>query len=169
MGIKAHKKKAPKRLNLGILTISTTRTIENDDSGKWIKKLARKEGHRVLVHQVVPDDAAAITRVLWEVLEASGPDVVLLTGGTGISPADVTIEAVRPMFDKELTAFSHLFALLSFEQIDAAALLSRAAAGIIGKTVVFCMPGSLKACKLAARALIFPELGHLVWHARGEG
>lgn len=169
MGTKAHKKHAPKRITIGIITVSTTRTIKNDDSGKWIKKLARKEGHKVLVHQVVPDDAVGITRVLSAAVENPAPDVILVTGGTGVSPADVTIEAVRPLFDKELTAFGALFAQLSYEEIDAAALLSRAAAGVIGKAVVFCMPGSLKACKLASKALIFPELGHLVWHARGQG
>jgi len=88
----------------------------------------------------------------------------LLTGGTGISGKDVTIEAVKTLFEKELTAFGPLFAQLSFEEIDSAALLSRASAGVIGKTILFCMPGSLKACKLACKALIFPELGHLVMH-----
>ena len=87
-----------------------------------------------------------------------------MTGGTGISNKDVTIEAVRPLFSKEITAFGAIFSQLSFEEIDSAALLSRATAGVIEKTVVFCMPGSLNACKLACKALIFPELGHLVKH-----
>ena len=77
----------------------------------------------------------------------------------------VTIEAVRPLFDKELTAFGPLFYHLSLQEIDSAALLSRATAGVVKKTILFCMPGSLKACKLACKALIFPELGHLVKHA----
>jgi molybdenum cofactor biosynthesis protein B len=87
-----------------------------------------------------------------------------MTGGTGISYRDVTIEAVKPLFQKELTAFAALFAHLSYEEIDSGAIMSRAAAGLIGKTAVFCMPGSLKACKLACKALIFPELGHIVKH-----
>jgi molybdenum cofactor biosynthesis protein B len=91
---------------------------------------------------------------------------LLVTGGTGITPEDVTIEAIKPLFAKEMTAFGTLFAQLSYEEIDSAAILSRAVAGVIGNTVVFCMPGSKKACRLACKALIFPELGHMVAHAR---
>jgi molybdenum cofactor biosynthesis protein B len=146
------------------MTISTSRTLETDKSGQWMRRQAGKEGHRVLYHQVVADDAAAISRELLEVLRNKAPEAMLLTGGTGISRQDVTIEAVKPLLEKELTAFGHLFAQLSFEQIDSAAIMSRATAGIIGNTVVFCMPGSLAACKLACKALIFPELGHIVRH-----
>jgi molybdenum cofactor biosynthesis protein B len=89
---------------------------------------------------------------------------LLITGGTGITSTDVTIEAIRPLFAKEMTAFGAIFAQLSYEAIDSAALLSRAAAGVIGSTAVFCMPGSKKACQLACKALIFPELGHVVGH-----
>ena len=106
-----------------------------------------------------------ITLTVQETIFDHFAQVVLLTGGTGISHADVTVEAVSPLFEKELTAFSTLFTQLSFEEIDSAALLSRATAGVVGNAVVFCMPGSLKACKLACKALIFPEIGHLVKHA----
>ena len=92
------------------------------------------------------------------------PRVLILTGGTGIAPRDVTIESVRSLFTKELTAFGVLFAQLSYEQIDSAAILSRATAGLVNKTVVFCIPGCIKACKLACKYLIFPELGHIVKH-----
>jgi len=118
----------------------------------------------VLFHQLVPDDAEVIRQTLQDVVNSFDPQVILLTGGTGIGTKDVTIEAVRPLFDKELTAFGPLFAQLSFEDIDSAAILSRATAGVIGKTILFCMPGSLKACKLACKALIFPEIGHIVGH-----
>ena len=87
-----------------------------------------------------------------------------MTGGTGITKKDVTIEAVSPLFTKTLTGFGPLFAKLSFDEIGSAAFLSRATAGVIEKSVVFCLPGSLNACKLACRELIFPELGHLVKH-----
>lgn len=159
-----HKKSAPRRVTLGIITVSTSRTLETDKSGQWIRKQAVKEGHQVLYHGVVPDDAAMISRTLLDVIRDQGLQSVLLTGGTGISHQDVTIEAVKPLLKKELTAFGPLFAQLSFEQIDSAAIMSRATAGIIGNTVVFCIPGSLAACKLACKALIFPELGHLVRH-----
>jgi molybdenum cofactor biosynthesis protein B len=114
---------------------------------------------------VIPDDAAKIAATLNDEILKSNPAVVLITGGTGITKKDVTIEAVSPLFTKELSAFGPLFAKLSMDEIDSAAIMSRATAGVIGSTVVFCMPGSLNACKLACTRLIFPELGHLVKHA----
>jgi molybdopterin adenylyltransferase len=166
MGTVKHKSGAPKKINIGILSVSSTRSLAEDKSGRWIGKRAKKEGHDVVVYRVVPDDAEAIAQTVHEIADSGSAQVILLTGGTGISSKDVTIEAVRPYFTKELTAFGALFAQLSFEEIDSAALLSRATAGLIGKTVLFCIPGSLKACKLACKVLIFPELGHLVKHVQ---
>ena len=168
MGTKEHKKGAPKKVKVGIISVSTTRTLNEDKSGLWIHKRAQKEGHDVVFHQVIPDDAETIRQTILDAMSDHEPQILLLTGGTGISQKDVTIEAVLPMFEKELTAFGPLFAQLSFEEIDSAALLSRAAAGLVGNTILFCMPGSLKACKLACKILIFPELGHLVKHVLEE-
>ena len=165
MSTKSHKAQAPESVKVAVLSVSTTRSLADDKSGHWIKKTISKK-HHVVVHEVVPDDETIIAERVERVLEDYTPDIILTTGGTGIGPKDVTIEALQPLFSKELTAFGHLFAWLSYEEIDAAALLSRATAGLIGQTIVFCMPGSLKACKLACKALIFPELGHLVKHAR---
>lgn len=164
MSTHEHKKSAPRNISLGIMTISTTRTPKTDKSGGWIRKQAQKEGHRIIHHSVVPDDAATISRTLLNIIREHQPQAMILTGGTGISHGDVTIEAVRPLLKKELTAFGFLFAQLSYEKIDSAALMSRSTAGVIGNTVVFCIPGSLGACKLACKALIYPELGHLVRH-----
>jgi molybdenum cofactor biosynthesis protein B len=164
MGTREHKKGAPKLLKVAVISISSSRTIMDDASGQWIKKRTEKEGHRVIEHLVVPDDKRRIARTVSEAITFSGAQVVLVTGGTGLSSQDVTIEAITPLFDKELTAFGPLFAYLSFEKIDSAAIVSRATAGIVKKSVVFCMPGSLKACKLACTQLIFPELGHILKH-----
>lgn len=164
MGTKEHKLNAPKGLKIGVISVSTTRTLEQDKSGLWIAKQARKEGHVVVSHAVVPDQAYAIAAELRGCMETHAPHAVLVTGGTGIAEKDVTIEAIQPLLDKELAAYAVLFAQLSFEEIDSAAIMSRAIAGVKGKTAVFCMPGSLKACKLACNALIFPELGHIVKH-----
>jgi molybdenum cofactor biosynthesis protein B len=161
---KRHKAHTPKSLNLAILSVSTTRSLTDDKSGHWIKKRAGKKGHKVVFHEVVPDDQDIIASAIRTLIEELHPHAILVTGGTGIGPADVTIEAVRPMFDKELTAFGPLFTQLSYEEIDSAAILSRATAGLIGQALVFCMPGSLNACKLACEELIFRELGHLVKH-----
>ena len=164
MSTEEHKRKAPRQITLGIVTISTTRTLDTDKSGLWIKKSAEKEGHQVVFHQVIADDSEKIIQTVLNVIRHENPQALLLTGGTGISPKDVTIEAILPLLDKELSAFGPIFSQLSFEEIDSAAIMSRATAGIIDQTVVFCMPGSLGACKLACKALIFPELGHLIKH-----
>ena len=164
MGTKRHKAKAPKRVKMGIITVSSSRSLPEDKSGLWISKRAKKEKHDMLFHLIVPDEIEAIRQTVHDVMADYDPQAILLTGGTGISAKDVTIEAVRPLFEKELTAFGPLFAQLSFEEIDSSALLSRATAGVVEKTILFCMPGSLKACKLACKALVFPELGHLVGH-----
>ncbi len=115
---------------------------------------------------MIPDDAVKIAAALKDEIKESSPQVILMSGGTGITKKDVTIEAVSPLFSKELSAFGPLFAKLSMEEIDSAAIMSRATAGVIGSTVVFCMPGSLNACKLACSKLILPELGHLVKHVQ---
>lgn len=164
MSTAEHKQRAPASVTLAVLSVSSTRTLETDKSGQWIAKTARREGHTVVDHRVVDDDAAAIVQTVREVLAQHQPQALLVTGGTGLGPRDVTIEALRPLFHKELSAFGPLFAQLSYEEIDSAALLSRAAAGLVGTTVVFCMPGSLKACQLACQSLIFPELTHIVGH-----
>ncbi|MBW1739822.1 MAG: molybdenum cofactor biosynthesis protein MoaB [Deltaproteobacteria bacterium] len=166
MSTKEHKAHAPKSLVLAILTVSSTRSLADDKSGHWMKKRAEKKKHRVVFHEVIPDNKDVIADTIRTVIREYSPHAILVTGGTGISPADMTIEAIRPMFTKELSAFGPLFSQLSYEEIDSAALLSRATAGIVGQTLVFCMPGSLKACKLACQELIFPELGHLVKHMR---
>jgi molybdenum cofactor biosynthesis protein B len=159
-----HKTHAPKSLKLGIVTVSTTRSLADDKSGHWMRKRAEKKKHKVIFHDVIPDNKDVITNTIRTVIQEHTPHAILVTGGTGVSPSDVTIEAIRPMFTKELTAFGPLFTQLSYEEIDSSALLSRATAGVVDQTLIFCMPGSLKACKLACKELIFPELGHLVKH-----
>jgi len=166
MGVEEHRRHALKKVTLGIITLSTTRGPAEDDSGNWMAEQARLKGHTILFHRVLPDDAEVIRKTVSGLIEDHDPHVVLMNGGTGTSPMDVTIEAVRPLFQKELTAFGALFAQLSYAEIGSAALLSRASAGIIRNTALFCMPGSIKACRLACNSLIFPELGHLAKHIR---
>ncbi|MBW1778126.1 MAG: MogA/MoaB family molybdenum cofactor biosynthesis protein [Deltaproteobacteria bacterium] len=166
MGTREHKQGAPLRVKLAVISVSSTRTLAEDKSGHWIVKRGKKEKHEVVDHRVVPDEPEAILTAVHEGITEHGAQAILLTGGTGIAEKDITIETLRPLFDKELMAFSALFAQLSFEEIDSAALLSRACAGVYQKTVIFCMPGSLNACRLACKALIFPELPHLVKHVQ---
>lgn len=167
MGTQAHKKEAPKNIRAAIITATTTRSLDQDESGHWIAGQIHGLGHHLVAHQVVADETALILEALQGVVFQKDAQVVLINGGTGITAKDVTIEAVQAQFSKTLTAFSTLFAKLSFEEIGSAAMLSRAVAGVMdGRAVVFCMPGSLKACKLACARLIFPELGHLVKHLK---
>ncbi len=166
MGTEEHKEQGPPIVDMGILTMSSTRTRAEDRSGEWIAKAARDLGHRVIYHEVIPDEAEAIAGTVLQVIEEKRPHVLLLNGGTGISPKDVTVEALAPLFEKELSAFGPLFSQLSYEEIGSAALMSRSTAGIIGSTAIFCMPGSQKACRLACEKLIFPELGHIVKHMK---
>ncbi len=165
MGHHEHRSKAPKNVRIGIISISTTRTLETDESGHWIAECARREGHTVAAHHVVPDAVDAIRQCACRLMSDPAPAALIVTGGTGITPQDVTIEALKPLFSKELSSFATLFTQLSFEQIGAAAVLSRATAGIIGRCLVFILPGSLKACQLACERLIFPELGHMIHHS----
>lgn len=164
MGVTSHKNNAPSQVDISIITVSTSRTKAEDKSGHWIREQAIKEGHQIKSHQVIPDDSDTILATVQAVIDKQGPHIILMTGGTGISSQDVTIETVRPLFKKELTGFGALFAQLSFEEIGSSAILSRATAGVINKTILFCMPGSMGACQLACKTLIFPEVGHLVKH-----
>ncbi|MBF0099360.1 MAG: MogA/MoaB family molybdenum cofactor biosynthesis protein [Desulfobacterales bacterium] len=164
MSFKEHKSKTPTHIKLGVVTVSSSRNLQTDKSGQWITKTAKKEGCNVVAHHVVPDELNSIQQTVSQIMQEHSPDVLILTGGTGITQKDVTIEAIRPLFTKELSAFGVLFTQLSYEEIDTAAMLSRATAGIIDKTVIFCIPGSINACKLACNMLIFPELGHIVKH-----
>lgn len=164
MSTRQHKADAPRSLKVGILTVSTTRTPADDRSGQWIRSRAEKEGHRVVCQRLVTDEADSIRQAVREIVQTLRPQILILTGGTGIGSRDVTIETVLPLMRKKMTAFSSVFSQLSFEQIDSAAILSRSTAGVVEETAVFCLPGSLNACKLACTELIFPEAGHLAKH-----
>ena len=162
-----HKREASSSLVFKILTVSSSRSLNEDHTGDLISSLLEKAGHKVQERRVVRDDVELIRFNLRGMLE-SDPHVIIINGGTGVTPKDVTVEAVRPLFQKELAAFSALFAYISFEQIGPAALLSRACAGIVGQTAIFCLPGSSGACQLAMDRLIVPEASHLMAHVRSR-
>jgi molybdenum cofactor biosynthesis protein B len=161
---KHHQGNSPQQLGIAVLTVSSTRTMDTDTSGQWMIKRIYKEGHRLETHLIIPDNQELIHKTVIDLASQVRVNVILVTGGTGLSPNDVTIEAVTPLFTKHIPAFGSLFSYLSYEDIDASAILSRAAAGCIQNTAVFCMPGSLKAVKLACKSLIFSELHHICHH-----
>ncbi len=172
MGIEQHRRAAPEALGFGLITVSDSRSAADDTSGQALAEKVRAAGHRVAATRLVRDDVAAIRRAVREMLalqvEDQAVDVVVLTGGTGFSPRDVTLDAVGPLLEKPVEGFGELFRMLSWEQVGAAAMLSRAAAGLIGKQAVFLLPGSPKAVALAMDKLILPEVGHLLGQARRE-
>ncbi|MFH1353109.1 MAG: molybdenum cofactor biosynthesis protein B [bacterium] len=164
MSTEEHKKSAPNSINAAILTISGSRTLENDQSGTLIKNSLEKNNHKIVERLIIDDDIKIIGKKISQLIKNKKIDSIITTGGTGLAKKDVTIEAVRPFFEKELISFNALFSKLSCEEIGSAAVLSRATAGIAGKKVIFCLPGSPKACKLAMEKLILPEIGHIIKH-----
>ena len=162
-----HRSTAPTTLGFGVLHGSDTRTPEDDVSGRRVEELASDSGHRVLNRCIVRDEIAAIQSGLRELLELPDMDVVVLTGGTGYSPRDVTVEAVEPLLDRKIPGFGELFRWLSHDQVQAAAMLSRTMGGVIARSAVFVLPGSPKAVELAMKKLILPEVAHLLGQLRG--
>lgn len=154
--------KGDQQVRVAVLTISDTRTKETDTGGQLVQRLARNEGLELVEYDVVEDDIASIRVILSEWLENEEVDVIITTGGTGIAKRDVTLEAVKPFFEKEIDGFGELFRYVSFlEDIGTKALLSRAAAGIANDKAIFVLPGSRGAVKLAMERLILPEIQHI--------
>lgn len=165
MGSHGHHRHDAAAIGCGIVTISDTRSAEDDTSGQRIRALLEGGGHRVDYYRIVKDEPAQIA-ALVQAAPAS-VEVVICNGGTGVARRDTTYEAIHRMLDKEITGFGELFRMLSYEQIGAAAMLSRATAGVAGRRVIFSLPGSTKAVELAMTTLILPQLGHVVGLVRG--
>ena len=148
-----------------MLTVSDTRTEQNDRGGRAIVDLLAEQGHEVAGKAIVPDDAARVRDALEAQIADSSVDAVITTGGTGISRRDGTYEVVSEIMEKRIDGFGELFRALSYEEIGPAAMLSRACAGLAGGTIIISVPGSEHAVRLAMTKLVLPELGHLVREA----
>ncbi|KIY23654.1 MULTISPECIES: MogA/MoaB family molybdenum cofactor biosynthesis protein [Mesobacillus] len=163
MSIQEHKQAAPNQVRCKVITVSDTRTAETDKSGKLMIESLETAGHQIVDYVIVKDEAEPIRS---EVLKGSANpevDVILTNGGTGIARRDVTIETVQSLFEKEIPGFGEIFRIVSYqEDIGSAALLSRAAAGVVNDRAVFSTPGSTGAVRLAMEKLILPEIGHVV-------
>lgn len=164
MGVpEEHKRGAPPELNYSIFVVSTSRFIDSskeDVSGDLAVELVRRYGGHVIRKEVIPDDEKALRRSLIKAAEDS--DVIIFCGGTGVSPSDLTPEAIRPLLDKELPGFGELFRWLSYSRIGSSAMASRAAGGVHSGSLVFLLPGSPEAVELALEKLIIPEAPHLI-------
>lgn len=169
-----HKEKSEgKTYTIAVITVSTSRFQKygscssprdcEDDSGQAIIDLLEREKHRT-TYRLLKDDRLEIETALMEMLEHA--DAAIVCGGTGLTASDVTIEAVTPMLEKIIPGFGELFRIMSYEEIGTASVLSRAMAGVVQGKVVFCIPGSPNAAKLAVSKIIIPELGHIISHSR---
>ncbi|ELH8560366.1 MogA/MoaB family molybdenum cofactor biosynthesis protein [Staphylococcus pseudintermedius] len=157
--------KLERPIRCAVLTVSDTRTTETDKGGQSVQTLLQTADFEVEIqhYMIVKDELTAIQSTVQQWFTGD-VDVIVTTGGTGIAPRDVTIEAVTPLLDKEIEGFGELFRYLSFtEDVGTRALLSRAVAGTAKRTLIFCLPGSTGAVKLALNRLILPELTHLVY------
>lgn len=168
-----HKADALKSLNFAIITCSTSRYKEyvekgklNDPSGDLIIKMLKENGHKVAMRKIVTDDKAEIQKAVMRAIKSRKVDAIITSGGTGISPSDVTVEAVQPLLEKELPGFGEIFRALSYREIGSAAVLTRSIAGVIGGKAIFCLPGSPHSISIALKEIIFPEAGHIIRHAR---
>lgn len=148
-----------------IVTVSDTRTLETDTGGALVETKLLEADQIVLERRIVPDEAIAIRAALGEALAREQCQAVVFTGGTGIAPRDVTPDTIEPELDRLIPGFGEIFRQLSYEEIGSAALLSRALAGLKQGCVIFVIPGSRGAVRLAMDRLILPELGHLAGEA----
>ncbi|MGE0756997.1 MAG: molybdenum cofactor biosynthesis protein B [Pirellulaceae bacterium] len=161
-----HKANAPPSVRCAVITVSDTRTLETDTGGALVLELLRQFGHEAVAREIIPDEPARIRSVLAALHQRDDVDVILMTGGTGVSSRDQTYETVSSLLTKPLPGYGELFRMLSYQEIGAAAMLSRATGGLWGRQVLLTMPGSRAAVSLAMERIIVPELGHLVREAR---
>jgi molybdenum cofactor biosynthesis protein B len=160
-----HRQAAPARVKTLIVTVSDTRTLETDTGGALVEKMLLEADQVVLERRIVPDEAIAIRAALVDALANDESQALIFTGGTGIAPRDVTPDTIEPELDRVIPGFGEIFRQLSYEEIGSAALLSRALAGLKRGRVIFVIPGSRGAVRLAMDRLIVPELGHLAGEA----
>jgi len=165
MSVGEHKAQSPREVRCYVVTISDTRTEETDSGGRAIVDLLHAAGHHVTGRTIVRDDPELVRGTIERQLANPGVQVIITTGGTGITSRDSTYEAVSSLLDKRLDGFGELFRMLSYEQIGSAAMMSRACAGLAAGHIVVALPGSEAAVRLAMEKLLIPELGHLVREA----
>lgn len=161
-----HKQLGPTMVRCFVLTISDTRTEATDTGGRAIADLLAAAGHTVAGRTIVKDEPAQVRGTLDTQLASDDVDAIITTGGTGITSRDTTYEVISGLLDKRLDGFGELFRMLSYEQVGAAAMMSRATAGLSRRHIVIALPGSEAAVRLAMEKLVLPELGHMVQQAR---
>jgi molybdenum cofactor biosynthesis protein B len=171
MGAEDHREKAGRGpVRAAIVTVSDTRTPETDVNRRYLEERLTALGHQVTAYQLIKDDAAQVEAVLDALAARPDVQVILFNGGTGIAPRDTTYDVISRKLEKTLPGFGEIFRMLSYQEIGAAAMMSRAVAGVYQQTIVVSMPGSPHAVQLATERLILPEINHLAWEiARKDG
>jgi len=164
--VEKHRHAAPDHVRVAILTISDTRTPETDTGGDIIQELMQGAGHEVIGRSIVKDEAPSIRTTLVDLLADSDVDAIITTGGTGIAARDTTYEVVDRMVEKKLDGFGEIFRMLSYEEVGAAAVLSRAVAGAVGTKFIASLPGSRNGVRLAVEKLLVPEISHIVFELK---
>jgi len=155
-------------VSVAVLTVSSSRTLADDAGGDAIVAALEESGNPVAARDLVADDEQAIRRAVDDFAGREGVDAVVTTGGTGLTPDDVTVEAVRPLLDREIPGFGEQFRARSVEEVGPHGMLTRATAGVSGDVPVFCLPGSENAARLGARELVAPTVGHVLGLVREE-
>lgn len=166
--VEEHRESAPEHVRVAVITVSDTRTRETDKGGGLIKELLQKAGHEITGYTIVKDEAAQIHSALHNFLDTPDVDAVITTGGTGIATRDTTYEVVSGMLEKTLDGFGEIFRMLSYHEVGAAAILSRAVAGSNGTKFIAALPGSSNAVRLAMEKLLVPEIAHVVFELRKQ-
>ena len=163
MGVEEHKRAAEAigHISFAVVTVSDSRSEAEDESGRLIQDLMQEAGHELVSYRLLKNDLTSIQQEISHLVEAK-VGCIVTTGGTGLGRRDLTIEGVVPLLDKSLDGFGEIFRYLSFQEVGSSALMSRAMAGTSRGTLIFCLPGSTKAVKLALERLILPELKHLI-------
>lgn len=165
MGYHEHKHLGPRNVSCAVVTISDSRTEADDESGKLVRQRLSDNGHRVVASSLLKNEPEAIRAKIMELVGQEDVQVIITSGGTGVSQRDVTVDTVEPMLEKKLDGFGELFRSLSYQEIGTGSIMSRATAGVIGGKLILCFPGSLGAATLVMDKVILPELGHLVREA----
>ncbi len=160
-----HRRQAPRVVRCVVITVSDTRTLETDTGGQTIVDLLIAGGHRVVERHILRDEPDPMRKLLIDLSQDPEVDAILMTGGTGLGSRDQTFETVSGLVTKPLPGYGELFRMLSYAEIGPAAMLSRAAGGLVGRVLLLTMPGSQAGVRLAMEKLILPELGHLVREA----
>jgi len=170
IGAEEHRQKAGKgAVTVAIVTVSDTRTPDTDQNRHYIEARMAELGHHVAAYRLIKDEPDQVAVVIEELTAMPGVQIVLFNGGTGISPRDTTYDVVSRYLEKTLPGFGELFRMLSYQEVGAAAMFSRATGGVYRGTLVFSMPGSPNAVQVAMEKLIIPEINHLAWEIARKG